>query len=79
MHEIEIKKTEKLINNAFTTLCVKSKKICAICETVLRDQTDASGYGRIVISSVVLTHPKFKSKKYKICGNCYLNFRKKER
>jgi hypothetical protein len=63
------------IKKVFDEWCKKSKKICAVCDIVLAGRKPPKEYkGRMWCSYMVLRHPLFKSKKYKLCGDCYSNF-----
>lgn len=59
---------------AFNKLCSKPKKFCALCDLKLGAPTKEESNefrGRVWISWASFRHPKFKSKKYNLCGDCY--------
>lgn len=69
----------KQIDKIFDELCKKSKKHCAICNVKLGPPTKEqlkNHTGRVWCSYVGLRHPKWKSKKYKVCGECFRKFPK---
>lgn len=63
---------QKAFNNYFNMLCSKSKKMCALCERSFKRIEEENTKGRVSVMSAQLVHPNFKSKKYKICGDCYI-------
>lgn len=59
---------------AIDAFCKKSKKHCALCDEKLGPPSKEQlkhHTGRIWCSWVSLRHPKWKSKSYKLCGQCY--------
>jgi hypothetical protein len=64
----------------FDELCAKSKKICAWCETALTGREKPPEHvGLVWCAWVGLRHPTKKSKKYRLCGDCYAEVLRQKR
>lgn len=69
-----MKGISKEVISVFDELCKKNKKHCALCDRKLGKPTKedlARSTGRFWCSLVSFRHPKYKTKNYRLCGDCY--------